>query len=351
MSLTNKETKSSFSRRKLEHIEASLLPENEAFGMSGLERVQLIHNALPEINFEEIQINSTAIGINLDNPFLVSSMTAGHAKGTAINHAIAAACEQTGWLMGVGSQRRQLFDESAREEWIELRKLFPNVKIIGNIGVAQLITTPIDRIREILQPIKAHGIFIHANPLQEAIQVEGTPNYQGGFAAINTLASQLEIPVILKETGCGFAKHTLQTLNKTSIAAVDISGFGGTHWGRIEGCRANSNPHKIAASTFANWGISTLDSIMHAKELDLNYEIWGSGGIRNGLDAAKVLALGANIVGFAKPILEKAIISADALVEFMRQIEFELKIALFATGCKNLQEFKSRDNIWQINPK
>ena len=348
---SSKDTIENFAKRKAEHITISLQPENEALGHSGFDKINLLHEALPDVNFEDTNITTKNLGIDLPSPFLVSSMTAGHKQGEQINKNIASACEKTGWLMGVGSQRRQLFDNQAKQEWIALRSKYPNTKMLGNIGMSQIITTSPKDIKDILSPINANALFVHANPLQECIQVEGTPQYKGWFNALSNLIDELDIPIIIKETGCGFSEKTLLKLNNLNIHAVDVSGFGGTHWGRIEGARATDNRQRqITAKTFANWGISTVDSLLLAQNLDLNYEIWGSGGIRNGLDAAKALALGANIVGFAKPILEKALIGTDAIVEYMRQVEFELKTALFCTGNKNLESLQ-RDQVWQTIQK
>lgn len=338
-----------FITRKEEHITLSLHPDNEATGLSGLDTITLIHEALPNLDLADIDINTCYNNLNINSPFLVSSMTAGHAKGQLINENIAKACTTTGWMMGIGSQRRQLFDAQAQQEWIDFRKKFPTVKLFGNIGIAQIITHTPQQIQEIMEIINPVGVFIHANPLQETLQENGTPNYHGWYEALETLLTILKVPVILKETGCGFSAKSLQKLNSLKqLYAVDVSGLGGTHWGRIEGARAKQDQYRKQASiTFANWGISTVDSLLNARQLSLEYEIWASGGIRNGLDAAKLIALGANIVGFAKPILERATDSAQAIIEFMQQVEFELKTALFCTGNHNIKSLQTTQS-WQV---
>lgn len=328
----NSSTKN-FEQRKRDHMSLALNPEHEAIGLSGLENIILPHEALPEFNFEDIEIYSYRFGKKVSTPFIVSSMTAGHPDAVQFNTRLIEACEHTGWAMGVGSQRRELSDPEAIAEWAEVRQQAPNAVLLGNLGIAQLIETSIDDVERLVDNLEATGMIIHCNPLQECIQPEGTPYFKGALEAIGELAESLSVPVIVKETGCGFSRATLERLMATSIAAVDISGLGGTHWGRIEGARASQDPiRQRAAQTFKNWGISTVDSLKQAVNLMPNYEIWGSGGVRNGLDAAKLLYLGASTVGFAKPILQAAQESTETVITFMETVEYELKVALFCTG-------------------
>ncbi len=322
-----------FEQRKRDHMELALNPAHEAVGLSGLEQITLPHEAIPNCQFDEIDIYTYRFGKKVPSPFIVSSMTAGHPDALQFNARLMEACEEMGWTMGVGSQRRELSEPEAIAEWAELRQQFPNAILLGNLGATQLIDTPLSEVERLVDNLEAVGMIIHCNPLQECLQPEGTPDFQGAFDAIAALAENLTVPVIVKETGCGFSKSTLERLMSTSIAAVDVSGLGGTHWGRIEGARAFHDPiRQQAAQTFKNWGINTVDSLKQAVSLTPNYEIWGSGGVRNGLDAAKLLYLGASTIGFAKPLLQAAQESTEAVVTFMQTIEYELKVALFCTG-------------------
>lgn len=323
----------SFEQRKRDHIALALKPANEALGLSGLDDITLAHEAIPDLNFSEIDIHSYRFGKKVPSPFIISSMTAGHPDSFNLNARLMEACEDTGWTMGVGSQRRELSDPSAAAEWAELRQQAPNAMLLGNLGITQLIDITLDDVERLVDALEATGMIIHCNPLQECIQPEGTPYFKGAFEAISELSEHLSVPVIIKETGCGFSKSTLHRLMSTAIAAVDISGLGGTHWGRIEGGRAEHDAiRQHTAETFKNWGVGTVDSLQQALSLTPNYEIWGSGGVRNGLDAAKLLYLGASTIGFAKPILQAAQESTDAVITFMRTMEYELKVALFCTG-------------------
>lgn len=334
---------SQFEQRKRDHIELALMPANQSIELNAFDALTLIHEALPDINFHDINIHSTRFNKTIEKPFLVSSMTAGHADAININRHLIEACSTSGWAMGVGSQRRELTDKHAAFEWEALRRDFPEVSLFSNLGIAQLINTPISAIQSLIDVLQAQALIIHCNPLQESIQPEGTPHFKGCWTALEQLVKSLNHPVIVKETGCGFSEKTLRRLDGIGIAAVDVSGLGGTHWGRIEGHRATHDRIRHqTAQTFRNWGIDTLQSVQHAVAINPHFEIWGSGGVRHGLDAAKLFALGAKTVGFAKPMLEAALESTDQVLAKMATIEYELKTALFCTGSISLCDLKEK---------
>ncbi|MCB0349862.1 MAG: type 2 isopentenyl-diphosphate Delta-isomerase [Bdellovibrionales bacterium] len=340
-----------FEGRKRDHIALALKEENEALGRAGFDTLDLLHEALPDINFSEINIECSILEMAQPAPFLISSMTAGHTDSTKINSRLAVASSEKGWLMGVGSQRRELFDATARQEWLNVRKSAPKVKLLGNLGLSQVIQTSTDKIKELADSIEAVAMIIHLNPLQECLQTEGTPQFAGGLKRISELVRDLQIPVVIKETGCGFSESTLNRLKETGVAAVDVSGFGGTHWGRIEGQRSlSASMHSLAAAAFSDWGVTTVQSLLNAQNVNPNFEVWASGGVRSGVDAAKAIALGANCVGFAKPLLQAALDGEGALVDKMSAFEYELKVSLFCTGCKNLSELKNK-KVWAWRQK
>ncbi len=334
-----------FEERKQAHIDLALRPETEATGLSGLESVTLVHNALPDINFDEISLEATILNAKVQTPFMVSSMTAGHKDGAVINERLINACDACGWSMGVGSQRRELEDASYLPEWSALRKKYPNVRLLGNLGIAQLIHASLDDIQRLIDNLQACALQIHLNPLQECIQPEGTTHFKGALKAIERLARYSSVPIVIKETGCGFSEETIRIMENTGIKALDISGFGGTHWGRIEGLRSHNTMNQRAAKTFQNWGISTLDSMKNALKARPPFEIWGSGGIRSGLDAAKLLALGVTNIGFAKPMMQAAQHSTDEIITLMSTIAFELKVAMFCTGFDSILTFKEEAHV------
>lgn len=336
-----------FEQRKADHIRLALASENEALGGSLFDHIQLIHEALPDINFSDIDLSTSVLGRTVPAPFMVSAMTAGHANAGELNRRLAVACAKQGWWMGVGSQRRQLFDQEAKTEWIDIRKEAEGVCFVGNLGIAQAIESSVDQIEELIDSLGAVAMAVHLNGLQECLQSEGTPNFRGGLEKLSELAEKLSVPLIVKETGCGFSRQSLTKLMGRKLGAVDVSGFGGTHWGRIEGARAAEKDwRREAGSVFSNWGISTVESLIAAAELDTDFEIWASGGIRSGLDAAISLALGAKMVGFAKPALVAALESDIALNEWMKAKEFELKTAMFCTGMARIIDLQKR-RVWQ----
>ncbi len=334
--------KSEFAHRKKDHIFLSLKEENEALGYSGFQAIQLMHSALPEMDFSEVDISTQIFGKTLKTPFVVTGMTGGWEGSLNINNSIAQACEKRGWIMGAGSQRRQIFDPSAGKEWQEIRQKYPDLVLLGNIGLSQMIKHEVSLMEQMVYSLKADAMVVHTNPLQEALQTEGTPQFKGGLKALQNLCEILSVPVILKETGCGFSQETLQSLVGTGLFAVDVSGYGGTHWGRIEGNRT-SKEHILygTAKAFKNWGISTVDSLLFAREVQKDYGIWASGGIRNGCDSAKALALGADRIGVARPIVQSALEGDMALEKVMVRLEHELKIALFCSGCKDIKDMKN----------
>lgn len=329
-----------FEKRKKDHIELSMKAENQATGFSGFDLVDLEHEALPDLNFQDISLETSILDQKLKTPLYINSMTAGHTEAVHLNAMMAETCEARGWMMGVGSQRRELSEKSS--EWKVLRKRAPKAVLVGNIGIAQAIQSSVSDIERLVESIEAQALFIHLNALQECMQPEGTPQFKGGLKAIQKLTKKLSVPVIIKETGCGFSLKTLKALKNSGVYAVDISGLGGTHWGRIEGDRApQHSSQNQAAKTFQNWGIGTIQSMVNgAKVPKRDFELWASGGVRTGLDAAKLLVMGAQCVGLAKPAMEQALLGKAALNSWMEKIEFELKTAMFCTGSENIKNLK-----------
>ncbi|MGE5085251.1 MAG: type 2 isopentenyl-diphosphate Delta-isomerase [Bacillota bacterium] len=341
------ESNTQFENRKRDHIRIALDPRSQTEGQNGLDSIELVHEALPEMDFKEVDISTSfffsGTSVPLSSPIFISSMTAGHEKGREINEALARLSDRRQILMGVGSQRRELNDSNAAEEWAQVRKQAPKAKLLGNIGISQLIKTPIDQIRRLIESTEALALFVHVNPLQEALQPEGTPNFKNSLQAIENLVKLASVPVIVKEVGCGFSVQTLKRLEGAGVFAVDVAGLGGTHWGRVEGYRSEETEvlHQVA-QTFANWGISTAQSVLNAQEARVSCEVWASGGVRNGLEVAKLLALGAKKIGLAKPFLEAALQGDEALEKLLNRLELELKIALFCTGSKNISELSNK---------
>jgi len=334
-----RENTQTFIKRKQQHITQALDEANEALGGHALDMVRLRHEALPDLNFEDIELSTQRLGKSAVKPFLVSAMTAGHHDGIAINQILADACITSQWAMAVGSQRRQLDDHTADQEMRDLRKRAPELELFGNLGISQLITHDNDTIMRLIDSLEANAMIIHCNALQECLQPEGTPQFKGSLDALGRLAKASPVPIIVKETGCGFSIETLKRLNETGVKACDLSGYGGTHWGRIEGARANEDSWQAhAAQTFKHWGITSVETLVKASDYHFDFELWASGGVRTGLDAAKYFALGAKTIGLAKPLLQAALKGKEAVIKHMQQIENECRVALFCTGTASLAE-------------
>jgi isopentenyl-diphosphate delta-isomerase len=314
-----------------------------------LDEVELIHEALPDTNLGEINLSSSGVFPGKSfKPLFVSSMTAGHSGSLKINQVLAEVCQQRGWFLGVGSQRRQLSEREAGREWIQLREVAPQLPMVANIGVTQLCVSEVEEIQELVDSIEAMALFVHTNPLQEALQREGTPNFKGAVRAIEGLCQRLSVPVILKEVGCGFSPETLMRLQGLGLFAVDLAGKGGSHWGRIEGLRdADEGILRRASESFKDWGHSSVESLVWARGKELDYHLWASGGVKNGLDVAKYLALGARAVGFARSALERCVEGPESLSRWMELVEFELKVATFCTGSKCVDDLGKR-SPWRV---
>lgn len=338
-----------FEDRKKDHIRVALNPDTQVPHLSGFDLIHLVHEAIPDVNFSDVSIASEVFSHSVAAPLFVSSMTAGHSQGEGINNILAEACVQRGWAMALGSQRRELADATNGQisESARLRQKFPNLILFGNIGITQLIEFGPEAVLQMIEGMRPQGLFIHSNPLQEALQESGTPQFKGSWRSLEALTKISSVPVIVKEVGCGFSKATLARLKNCGVAAVDLAGLGGTHWGRVEGLRQTENSlGRLASLSFQDWGHSIVDSLRSAIEVNPKYEIWGSGGVRSGHDAAKLLAMGAKKVGVAQPIMSSATKGLAEVLKLMELYEFELKLSLFCTGYSDLQGFQQGD-VWQ----
>lgn len=341
------EDKTQFEKRKQEHITLALDPRVQSSDRSSWDSFQLEHEAFPEINFEEVDISASFFSHKLQAPFFISSMTAGHEQGELINTRLAALSHKHQILMGVGSQRKELTHPEARLEWRKIRKAYPDSLLMANIGATQLVTHSVEQILTLADSLEAVALIVHTNPLQEALQKEGTPQFKFVLKSLEAVIHKAKIPVVIKEVGFGFSARTLKRLNELGVAAVDVSGRSGTHWGKIEGYRSNDPIREQAAETFQNWGRTTLEILKDVRGMGLKYQVWASGGVRSGLDIAKCIALGADLVGVAQPWLQAALESEESLEKLYQRLAFELRTALFCTGSVDTQALYDRKvGVW-----
>jgi isopentenyl-diphosphate Delta-isomerase len=307
--------------RKRDHVEAARKHDVEYSVSAGFEDVRFVHQPLPEMAFDDIDTECRLFGKMLSAPFIILGMTGGYPGAAKINAKLAAAAEQEGLAFGLGSQRAMIERPSMAATY-KVRKHAPTIPLLGNIGGCQLKQYGVKKVREALDAVEADALAIHLNPLQEVCQPEGDHDFSGILEQITIFCRDLGLPVIVKETGAGMSMEAAASLRQAGVAMADVSGAGGTSWSKVEYMRSGG------AMVFANWGNPTCISIAACSEI---IETIGSGGVRNGLDAAKALALGASYAGAALPFLRARDPSAEAAAW-----KRDLKIAMLLSGSKSL---------------
>lgn len=313
-----------------------------------LECVKLVHNALPEINLDNIDTSISFLGHRFSAPILIDSMTGGTAKGGQINSILSSVAEELGLGMGVGSQRAGLRSEKLAETYKIVRKNAPSIFLSANIGGAQLSQgLTIKDAKNLIDMIDANALIVHLNPLQELIQPEGEPESEKVLQSICDLVEKVNVPVIIKEVGSGISKEVAIQLEMAGVSAINVAGSGGTSWAGVEQIRAK-NVNDISKAElgelFWDWGIPTAASILEVRR-SVKIPIIASGGIRNGVDISKSISLGANICGLAHPMLKKASESKDALMVFIEKLIREIKSTMYLTGSKNVNELSAARKV------
>jgi len=321
--------------RKAEHIELAL-EERMQLRRYYFDGYRFEHRALPEINFEEIDPSIDFLGKQLSAPLLISCMTGGTEMATRINRNLARAAEETGIAVGVGSQRKALEDDAAAESF-RIRPFAPSVPILANLGAVQLnYGFGLDECRRAVEMIDADALVFHLNPLQEAIQPEGQCNFSNLLDKIGEIVSQLAVPVIVKEIGCGMDAVTARELLQRGVGIIDSAGLGGTNWARIEAARADESD---LGELFADWGIPTPRVIRELSAIP-GLTVIGSGGVRNGIDIAKAIALGADLCGMAYQFLQPATESRERVVQKIQRTVRELEVTMFCVGARNVYDLR-----------
>lgn len=335
--------------RKWEHIE-SCLNNDVTFQTktTGLEDIELIHRAIPVYDFHKIDNSIELFGKSLKAPLLINAMTGGHEKALKINEILAELAERFGIAIELGSQRAAIEDEKLIPTYSIAREKAPKTVIIGNLGAGQFANEyGLKEAKAAVEIISADALAIHLNYLQECLQEEGNKSGKIFLKKLTELKDSLSIPLIVKETGSGIGKEEAESLNKIGIDMIDVSGAGGTSWAAVEHYRAKEKKNNIlqkCAQTYWDWGIPTAVAIVECSGGPAR--ILASGGIRTGLDVAKAIALGADLVGISLPFLKPAIQNdVEALNQYVETIIEELKIAMFLTNSKNIADLKSANLI------
>jgi len=335
-----------FENRKKDHIRLALDNSTQALVRSGFSKIKLIHQALPEFNFNDVSIKVKLLGQEFASAHFVSSMTAGHEKSYEINLNLARAAKRNNWLMAVGSQRRELSDNTAALEWKKIRSEVPNISLISNVGILEVLSHTAYDVIKLTENIGAVGLFIHLNPLQELFQNNQQVNMTGALQAIEKLVKHCPIPILIKEVGFGINKELCHKLFEVGVKIVDVSGNGGTHWGQIEALRQSKDSLNFkSVDAFYDWGQSSIDCLLGLQDENLFHQIWASGGVRNGVDSAKCLALGARAVGVAQPLMKTAVVSEEETSLAMQQFDYQLKVAMFCSGIKKCEDF-FHQKVW-----
>ncbi|HOO73307.1 MAG TPA: type 2 isopentenyl-diphosphate Delta-isomerase [Spirochaetota bacterium] len=339
MNVRNIATEAVNRSRKLEHLEISLNRSVEYPEITtGLENYRLTHRAIPEIDLEDVDLSVTFLGKRLSAPILISSMVGGVDEAGVINGNLARAAREYGLAMGVGSQRCAL-EDPACEASFKIRDLAPDIFLCANLGAVQLnYGFGADECLRAVEMIQADALILHLNPLQEAIQPEGNTRFSGLLKKIEGICRCMPVPVIIKEVCFGISEEAARDLANAGASCLDVAGAGGTSWSEVEAHRSPDRAWNSMARAFSSWGIPTAESIVLAGKGAPGLPLIASGGIRSGIDAAKALALGADLAGIALPLFKAACESAEAVSSVLFVITETLRRAMFCTGARTIED-------------
>ncbi|WP_416676686.1 type 2 isopentenyl-diphosphate Delta-isomerase [Egbenema bharatensis] len=336
--------------RKADHLRVCLEDDVQFQTTSGLERYRFTHCCLPELDRREIDLSTTFLGKPLKAPLLISSMTGGTEFARTINFRLAAVAQQYGLAMGVGSQRVAIEKPEVMATFA-VRSVAPDILLFANLGAVQLnYQYGLEECQRVVDSLEADALILHLNPLQESVQTNGDTNFRGLLTKIEQICRQLPVPVIAKEVGNGISAPVAQRLVEAGVRAIDVAGAGGTSWAKVESERAKDPLQRRLGETFANWGIPTADCITAVRSMAATIPLIASGGLRNGLEAAKTIALGADLAGLAFPFLQAAAESESALTALTEALIAEMAIVLFCTGSPTLSDLRKPGVLEKLNP-
>jgi isopentenyl-diphosphate delta-isomerase len=338
-------------RRKSEHISKAMEIGDGAGGSAGWEDVRLVHDALPDVDFDRVDLGIDFLGRRIALPLLISGMTGGHEASVAINSELARAAAAAGAMIGVGSQRAALRDPGRADSYAVVRAEAPDAFVLANIGISQLVDQPDDRalrlddVLRAVDMVRADALAVHLNYLEEIVQPEGQTRARGATAALALLVRELPVPVVAKETGSGLSREVALRLRDLGVRALDVGGRGGTSFAAIEASRAAAAGDMVRAATglaFADWGIPTAVSVGLCSDVLPTIAV---GGVRNGLDAARAMSLGAVAVGVGRPLLEQALLGGDAVRNWIDAFAHQLRSAVFLAGVGSARELPAAGRV------
>ncbi len=335
-------------QRKQDHLRIVMGEAVSSASSTGLERYRLLHRALPELDLAQIELGVTFLGRRLEAPLLISGMTGGVERGAEINRRLAAAAQAHGCAMGVGSQRVAL-EQPDLEPLFSVRDVAPDILLLANFGAAQLNTGfGLDQACRAVEMIGADALVLHLNPLQEALQAHGNTDWRGLLSRIADLCAGLHVPVVVKEVGWGISAGVAKRLLAAGVAAIDIAGAGGTSWSEVERQRATNPLLHDVAGAFAGWGIPTAEALREVRAACPEACIIASGGIRDGIDVAKAIALGASLCGIAAPVVQAAARSEEQAEFALRVVIEQLRVAMFAVGVPGIEQLRTRPGLLHV---
>ncbi len=326
--------------RKNEHLTINNVKDVQSGLQNGLENIQLVHNALPEISLDEIDTGITFFRKELSFPLLISSMTGGTAQAESLNKRLAEAARDFHIGMGVGSQRIGLEHPESMETF-NVRKIAPDILLFANLGAIQLnYGYSVEHCKAAVDALQADALILHLNPLQEALMENGNTNFKGVLNQIEQVCRGLPVPVIAKEVGWGISPIIARDLVNAGVQAIDVAGAGGTSWSEVEKHRAKDNRLAAVAEAFKDWGIPTACCLRDIHSQMPEIPLIASGGIRDGVEVAKCLALGASLAGMAGPLLRAAMEAGSVLYEKIEVISRQLRVCMFATGSRTIADLR-----------
>jgi len=324
-------------QRKSDHIRINLQEDvNFKHISTGFERYRFVHCALPGFSLEDVDISTKLLGKRLAAPLLISSMTGGTPEASAINQRLAEAAQAAGVGMGLGSQRAAIEDPALVDTY-RVRHVAPDILLMANLGAVQLnYGYGPDECRRAVEMVEADALILHLNPLQEALQPEGETRFAGLLSKIEPVCRVLEVPVVAKEVGWGFSERAARQLANAGVAVIDVAGAGGSSWSQVEMHRATTEHQRQVAAAFADWGIPTAESLLMVHRGAPGLPIIASGGIRDGIQMAKAIVLGATACGIAGPFLRAASESTTAVADLIATLVAQLRIVMFAAGAADI---------------
>lgn len=318
-------------------------------GTTLLECIQLLHEALPELDHDTLDLSTQMLGRRLRAPLMITGMTGGAEFAGALNRGLAEAAGRCGIALGVGSQRVMLRHPDVAGDFA-VRKYMPDGLLLGNIGAVQLREYSLRQIEDLVERIEADGLCVHLNPGQELIQAGGDRDFRGLCDQIARLVDRLGERVIVKETGAGLGPRTLAALKRAGVSAVDIAGAGGTSWTKVEMLCAEEPSRRQLGESLMDWGLPTAFGVMAARQIlgaGSGVRVIASGGIRSGLDAARAIAAGADLAGMARPVLMAFRAGGTEAVEcLLNQTADELRAAMLLTGSPNLGALREAPRVY-----